>query len=712
MQKYLVIVESPTKAKTISKFLGKEYRVESSFGHVRDLPKSELGVDVEHDFAPRYVVPRANTKRVNALKKLTKDVDIVYFATDEDREGEAISWHLKEVCKVPDEKSKRIAFHEITETAIFHALEHPRNIDVHLVDAQQARRILDRLVGYELSPFLWRKIAKGLSAGRVQSVALRLVVEREREIQQFVAQEYWSIEIDVSKKDVDTKPFRAKLYKRSGVVLDKFSLTHKEAADSIVSQLTGASYHVVDSVKKKTKKTPPPPFITSTLQQEANRKLRFSAKQTMMIAQQLYEGIDTGKGSEGLITYMRTDSVNMAEKFLDEAKSFIQHVYGGEYATGPRRYTTKAKLAQEAHEAIRPTSPQTIPSHVKEYLTEQQYRLYDLIWRRAIGSQMADAEYEATIVDIFASKQAGEEFLFRSSGQVVLFDGFTKVYSIESEEILLPRLTKDEELELHTLEGIQHSTKPPARYSEAGLVKVLESHGIGRPSTYAPTISTLIARNYVQREERRLKPTEIAFLVNDLLVAHFPQIVDYAFTAHMESGLDAIATGDKQLAPVIREFYTPFKEQLVKKDSELKKKDIIAEETDIVCEKCGKAMIIKIGRYGKFIACSGFPECKNTKQLPVEGETGGESVVYEPCEKCGGEMVLKRGRFGSFLGCSAYPECKHIRSLDEKKLGIPCPKCGTGEIIQKRTRRKKIFYPCNRYPDCDYSSWTPPEKEK
>lgn len=704
--KHLVIVESPTKAKTITRFLGSEYVVESSFGHIRDLPKSKLGVDVEHDFAPQYVIPTDKRTRVTNLKKLASKADIVYFATDEDREGEAISWHLQHVLDVPEEKSRRIAFHEITPTAITEAIAHPRALDQHLVDAQQARRILDRLVGYELSPFLWKKVTKGLSAGRVQSVAVRLIVEREREIQAFVAQEYWTIEADLEKNSV---VFTARLYKKDGEVLDKFALTTKEEADGVFNALEGASWRVVDISVKETKKSAPVPFTTSTLQQASHSRCHFSAKQTMMLAQQLYEGVDTGSGQEGLITYMRTDSVILADVFLKEAQGFLAESYGAQYAGGARYYKTKSKLAQEAHEAIRPTSVSRTPESVRGFLNDQQWKLYDLIWRRAVASQMPDAKFESTTADIVPEREGLQEHVFRATGQVCVFDGFLKVYETEIEEGTLPKLAADDVLALKELKPLQHFTKPPARYSEATLVKVLEEHGIGRPSTYAPTISTIVDRNYVQREEGKLKPTEIAFLVNDLLVEHFPNIVDYAFTAHMEDDLDTVAEGKKDWVPLIREFYEPFHENLTKKSAELTKKDFSVEETDQICDKCGKPMIIRIGRYGKFLACSGFPDCKNAKPIEGEAPAGEEAPNVDPCEKCGSPMVMKRGRFGSFLGCSKYPECKNIRNTRDKKIDMKCPKCGTGDVVMKRSKRGKTFFGCNRYPDCDFVSWTKPE---
>lgn len=681
----LVIVESPTKAKTISRFLGNDFKVLSSYGHIRDLPKSEMGIDIEHDFAPKYIVPSKSRKTVAELKKAAKKTDKVYFATDEDREGEAISWHLSHLLDLPPEKTSRIAFHEITKEAIEAALNNPRQINLGLVDAQQARRILDRLVGYELSPFLWRKVAKGLSAGRVQSVAVRLIVEREREIEAFKAREYWTIVASLLKIKNEEEKFEAKLYKVNNAVLDKFDIPTQSKAERFVKELENAKYKVAEAQKKEIRRNPLPPFITSTLQQEANRRLGFSAKQTMMIAQQLYEGVELGDGGAiGLITYMRTDSVNLADKFLNEARQTIAALYGDKYIpTSPRRFTTKSKLAQEAHEAIRPTEIWRKPEDVKQFLSPAQWKLYDLIWRRALACQMKEAILEATTADIEATHHSanpsgladrvdkthsGGQYTFRAAGSVIKFDGFLKIYG-ETKEELLPPLEKDEPLELLKLEPKQHFTEPPARYSDASLVKTLEEHGIGRPSTYAPTISTIIERGYVERiEGRRLKPKEIATLVNDLLSRHFPEIVDYQFTAKIEDDLDEIAQGKKQWVPVIKNFYMPFKTNLEQKYKEVQKKEITESPSEEICDKCGAPMIVKIGRYGKFLACSAFPQCRN------------------------------------------------IKSLKEEKAkistGVVCPKCGRGEIVERRTKKGRIFYSCDRYPECDFALWNKPTGEK
>lgn len=701
----LVIVESPTKAKTISRFLSAEYKVLASFGHVRDLPKSKLGVDVEKNFEPTYVIPVKSRQKIKELKAAAGKAKQILFATDEDREGEAISWHLAEVLDVDPGKLKRITFHEITKDAIAEALEHPRDLDRRLVDAQQARRILDRLVGYELSPLLWRKIQRGLSAGRVQSVALRIIVEREREIQAFVPKEYWSIEGLFAKRGSDT-PFEAKLNAWEGKTLEKMALASKEEADRILDRIKNASWRVTGVTEKEKKQTPPPPFTTSTLQQAANSRLGFTSKQTMTLAQKLYEGVEFGaEGQTGLITYMRTDSVNLSQKFLDDAKSHIANAFGRNYALEePRRYKTKSKGAQEAHEAIRPTDASRTPEDVAPYLEANMLKLYRLIWQRAVATQMRQAMILSTSVDI-----TGGDAVFRATGQRVTFDGYLKLYPDQDKEKILPELRNEDELEAKDIQGKQHFTEPPARFSDATLVKSLEEEGIGRPSTYATIISTLLDRGYVERDERkRLFPQDVAYAVNDMLVKHFPNIVDVAFTARLEHSLDKIAEGEMNWQPLLEAFYGPFHTNLVQKEKELTK-EAFEEASGEVCEKCGKPMLVKRGRYGKFLACSGYPECKNTK--PMKGE---EPPPPEPtdevCEKCGAPMVKKVGRFGPFLSCSRYPDCKNIKSI-EKGTGVTCPKCGKGEMIEKRTKKGKIFYSCNRYPECDQAFWDKPTNE-
>ncbi len=708
----LVIVESPTKAKTISKFLSKEFRVESSYGHIRDLPKKSLGVDVRNNFLPQYEVSKDREKILSILLPLSKKAEKIILASDEDREGEAIAWHLLFALNIPKEKIQRIVFHEITKNAILKALEHPRDLDTHLIDAQQARRVLDRLVGYELSPLLWKKIARGLSAGRVQSVAVRLIVEREREIQAFQIEEYWTIDALFQKKN-DPLEFPGKLVRVDEVTLEKFSFQEKKQAEEIVKSLKSSSFFVENISKKDVIRNPQPPFTTSTLQQEANKKLGFSSKLTMKIAQELYEGIDLGaEGQVGLITYMRTDSVNLSEDFLHQCETFLREKYGKEYTAGIKKYQTKSKGAQEAHEAIRPANVDLSPDVIKTYLSLAQWKLYNLIWRRAVASQASSARLEQTSLDIL-SEAENKKFVFRSSGSIIRFDGFLKIYTTSLKEQILPTLVKGDSLDLLHLDGTQHFTEPPARFSDASLVKSLEEYGIGRPSTYAPTISTIIDRGYVRREEKHFIPTDIAFVVNDLLVKHFPQIVDYSFTAKMEENLDEIASGEKEWQPIIQEFYFPFHENLILKEKTLDKKELTEEETNEVCEKCGSKMIIRIGKFGKFLACSKYPECKNTKPLPGSEEAKEKSAALETneiCEKCGKSMVVKRGRFGSFLGCSGYPDCKNIKSL-QKKLGIKCPKCGIGEMVEKKSKRGKPFYACDQYPKCENAYWSKPIAE-
>lgn len=715
----LVIVESPTKAKTISKFLGKEYKILSSFGHVRDLPKSKMGIDIENDFAPLYIIPAKAKVRAAELKKEAAGADKIILATDEDREGEAISWHLLELFgKGAEKKYERIVFHEITKKAIEEALKNPRKLDINLVDAQQARRILDRLVGYELSPFLWRKVAKGLSAGRVQSVAVRLIVEREREIQAFKPDEYWTIE-GIFKKINTNEQFKAKLDKIDGKKLEKLSIGNADDSDKILSKIHNLEYRVADIQKKQTQKNPYPPFTTSTLQQEANKKLGFSSKQTMVIAQQLYEGIELKDGSSGLITYMRTDSLNIAEEAIKSIRDIIKNEFGADYLPqNPSLYKTKSKGAQEAHEAIRPAYPEKTPESIKKYLDKNQFKLYDLIWRRTIACQMMPAIMNNTVVDIENTspispfyKGGQGRVTFRANGLTIKFEGFLKVYPSQTEENILPEMEKNENLEVMEIKPFQHFTQPPARYTEASLIKILEEYGIGRPSTYAPTVDTIQKRNYVKKEaDKKLHPTQIGIMVNDILVQHFTDIVDYQFTARMENDLDEIAEGEKKWQPIIKEFYFPFKENLDKKDKELDKKELTEETTDEICSKCGKPMVIKMGRFGKFMACSNYPECKNTKPMPGEEGRDETEKIDEKCPLCGSELVVKHGRFGKFIGCSNYPKCKYIKK-QTVSTGIKCPQCKEGEILEKKSRKGK-FYACSRYPDCKFALWYKPTGEK
>ncbi|HYE22164.1 MAG TPA: type I DNA topoisomerase, partial [Verrucomicrobiae bacterium] len=709
-KKTLVIVESPTKAKTISRFLDGKYKVEASFGHLRDLPSSKMGVDIEHDFEPTYVIPPKSKKRVAELKKLAKDAPEVILATDEDREGEAIAWHLISALDLKKKDLKRIAFHEITKTAIDEALQNPRALDLNLVDAQQARRILDRLVGYELSPFLWKKVRRGLSAGRVQSVAVRLIVDREREIQKFKPEEYWSIEATFNKDS----NFLGRLAKIDGKSLDKLGIKNEVSAKKILADLANRPATVTDVTKKEVKRSPAAPFITSTLQQEASRKLGFSAKQTMMYAQQLYEGVELGEGNAtGLITYMRTDSVNLSEFALNSARETILSKYGKEYVLDtPRKYASRSKNAQEAHEAIRPTDMMRDPESLKDVLDRNQHRLYDLIWKRTVATQMPEAVFDSTSVDIEIPGEK-KKYIFRSTGQVVKFDGFMKVYlegkdEEETDEVegLLPDLKVGDKPKVLKIIPKQHFTQPPPRYTDATLIKALEEQGIGRPSTYAPTITTIQERGYVDKIDKKFHPTEIGFIVNDILVEHFPVIVDLQFTAKMEEEFDVIANGEKKWVPVIKEFYDPFHDNLKTKEKEVEKH---VEQLDEKCPESGHPLIIKFGRFGKFVACSNYPECKYTRPMPEEQKVIDENAG-EVCDKCGKPMVVKFGRFGSFLGCSGYPDCKNIKKI-QKGTGVACPKCGEGEMVERKSKRG-IFYSCSKYPACKFILPTKPTGEK
>jgi len=710
----LIIVESPTKAKTISKFLDKKYQVESSFGHIRDLPESKMGIDIKNNFEPEYVVPTKAKKTVSSLKSAAKKSTEIILASDEDREGEAIAWHLVEALGLDIKKTKRIVFHEITKNAILEALEHPRKIDQNMVDAQQARRLLDRLVGYELSPFLWKKVAKGLSAGRVQSVATRFIVEREKEILNFNTEEYWSLSADLS-KDTKANKFTADLYKIRNKSFNKLTIKKDEAAE-LKKILHQATYVVEKIEKKQISKTPAAPFTTSTLQQSANRQLGFSAKQTMTVAQKLYE--------QGFITYMRTDSLNLSPKFIGDAYDWLKKNLGADYAiSGGRVFKGKSKNAQEAHEAIRPTKASTTPELLADKLDKNQERLYRLIWQRALASQMTPAKLAATVIDVKASDKK-DNYIFRANGQTLTFPGYLKIWPEKTKEQELPSVSEKDQLILLELRSDEHNTVPPARYSDAGLVKELEKHGIGRPSTYAPTINTIITRNYVERDDnKKLKPTSIAFVVIDLLIKHFPKIVDFAFTAKLEDDLDLIAEGDKKWQPVISEFYTDFHDNLKKKEEEIKKSDIMPEEkSNEVCDKCGAPMIIKTGRFGKFLACSAYPECKNIKKYAGEG---GAFEKKEPdpkvlelqkkyegevCEKCGSAMKVRVGKFGPFLACSAYPKCKNIKNIADANSSskeVSCPVCHEGKIVKKFSRRG-AFWACNNYPKCKNAYWGEP----
>jgi len=695
----LVIVESPTKAKTLAGILGPEYNVIASYGHIRDLPTKELGVDLEKDFTPTYVTPARAAKQVALLREEVRKSNEVILATDPDREGEAIAWHVAVATGLETKRSggeyKRLVFHEITPEAIREALHHPRSVDYLLVDSQQARRILDRLVGYLLSPLLWRKVRYGLSAGRVQSVAVRLIVDRERERESFKPKEFWAIEALLAE---DGQSFRASLAEIGG---KKASLTNEKRAREVTEQLTKVAY-IVSSVEASERlRNPYAPFTTSSLQQTASNQLGFGARNTMILAQRLFEA--------GLITYHRTDSTFLADSALKDIRRHIQVQYGSEYLPEKIQvYKTKAKLAQEAHEAIRPTRIATSPR-----LTGEAKELYDLIWRRTVACQMKSANFAQTSVDI----QAGKEALFRAVGSQLKFDGFLKVYQTVEDngnsEVTLPRVSVGSKLTLQELIPSQHFTQPPPRYTEATLIKALEQYGIGRPSTYAPIISTILERGYVVKDGRYFIPQDVARVVTDLLAQNFKEIVDVDFTARMEDELDDIARGEKDRVGVIREFYKPFSQEIKEADKLLKKKDVTTlEETKEVCPQCGKKMVVKLGKYGRFLSCSNFPKCKYARPLESQAANTGQVEVdaeqlKATCEKCGGKLVLREGRFGRFLACENYPKCKFTKSYLEK-IEQKCPECQEGDVVVKRTKRGKIFYGCSRYPQCEFASWKRP----
>ena len=718
MGKSLLIVESPTKVNTLKKIVGKDFIIKASVGHLKDLPKKKLGVDVDNDFAPEYITIRGKGKILQELKTAAKKCDMIYLAPDQDREGEAIAHHIgNEVARFTKGKIVRVTFNEITKKAVLEAIKNPTELNNNRVNAQQARRILDRLVGYKISPILWKKVHRGLSAGRVQSVALRIVCEREREILAFEPREYWSITLELEGSE---KPqFQAKLFKIDG---DKAEVANKAEADEILKGLEGAKPVLEDIVKKERKRNPSAPFITSTLQQEASRKLNFSPKKTMMLAQRLYEGIAMGrKGTVGLITYMRTDSVKLSDQALEEVRAFIPERYGKEFLPGtPNLYKSK-KSAQEAHEAIRPTDVLLEPSTIKESLEKDMFRLYQLIWSRFVSCQMVPAVLDTTQFDIKTGK-----FLFRSNGSILKFAGFMKVYvesqddekgdavqsSGKADDRLLPALKKGEELKVQEVLPEQHFTQPPARFSEAMLVKELEDKGVGRPSTYAATISVIKDRDYIQNVDRRLQPVELGFMINDLLVENFPDIMTTEFTSKMEEQLDDIEAGKLEWVDALRSFYTPFKADLEKAEEKMKDFKAEVEETDEVCEKCEQPMIIKWGRFGKFMACTGYPECKNTKDLGGKGDSedgAKDDEVEGNCDKCESPLIMKRGRFGKFIACSNYPECKFTKPIG---LGISCPEeACEGEIAARRSKKGRTFYGCTKYPDCKFTSWDKPVAE-
>ncbi|ADY73597.1 DNA topoisomerase I [Desulfurobacterium thermolithotrophum DSM 11699] len=696
-KKKLLIVESPAKAKTIQRYLGKDFIVKASMGHVIDLPEKEFGVDIEKDFKPKYVTIKGKDKVLKEIRKAAKESEEVLLATDPDREGEAISWHIANALKrIKKEGIYRVRFHEITKKAIEEAIKNPDKIDENKVNAQQARRILDRIVGYTISPLLSKKFKKALSAGRVQSVALRLICDREEEIRKFVPKEYWTVE-GIFRKE--TSKFPAKLFAVDGKKLDKFDIPDKNSANQLIDRAKKAVFVVTRVERKERKRKPYPPFITSTLQQEASKRFGFPAKLTMQIAQQLYEGIDLGKERVGLITYMRTDSTRVSDEAVKEVRNFIEENFGLEYLPKTKRsYETKTpKSAQDAHEAIRPTSVFRTPESVKKYLTSEQYKLYELIWKRFVASQMKDAVFNTVSADI-----EGNGLLFRATGSTLKEEGFLKVYPVEFEEKLLPDLNEGDKVEQEDIKGIQHFTEPPPRYTEGTLVKALEEEGVGRPSTYATIISNIIQRGYVEKEKQKLKPTELGEFINDILKKLFPKIVDVKFTANIEEELDKIEEGKKEWIELLKEFYFgEFKELLEKAERELK--SLKGEEIGRECPKCGAPLLKIHGKYGTFIACSKYPECKYKESLKGEPKKTGEI-----CPKCGGELVIKNGKYGKFIACANYPKCKYTAPLTYGK----CPKCKEGDIVERRSKKGKKFFGCSRYPECDFISNKPPSEAK
>jgi DNA topoisomerase-1 len=760
-------VESPAKAKTINKYLGKDFIVKASLGHIKDLPKRDLAVDVEHGFEPRYEVIEGKKKLVAELKQAARKVKDVYLAADPDREGEAICSHLQEELseKKNGPRIYRVMFNEITKKAVAKAFEKPGQVDVNLVDAQQARRVLDRLVGYKISPLLWDKVRRGLSAGRVQTVALRVIVEREREIRAFKAKEYWTIDADLAAK----KPpaLTARLARINGQIAE---IGSTEAANGVVSALDGAAYTVQSVATREKRRFPVAPFITSTLQQESSRKLRFSVKRTMMLAQRLYEGVEVGKDTVGLITYMRTDSTRVSDDAVKDVRDFIGERYGREFLPDSANFYKSKKGAQDAHEAVRPTSMAYAPEVVDKYLQEDERKVYRLIWNRFVASQMMPALYDQTTIDVSAKGKNGDDYLFRATGSVLKFEGFLKVYQEGKDQIdeedeemkhRLPLVTEGERLRFKAIRPEQHFTEPPPRYNEATLVKRLESDGVGRPSTYASIISTIQEREYVKKDGGRFTPTELGMVVTDLLLESFDDIFDVTYTARMEEELDEIEEGKIDWRVAMQEFYERFDKDLKHAEEHMTNIKRMEKPTDEICPKCGKPLVIKWGKHGSFIACTGYPDCTYTRELTVDlpdvdkadlSEQGDE----EYCENCGRPMVLKKGRFGTFLACTGYPDCKTTKQiggqqkkpdqkLDEicpqcgnhlvlktgrfgeftacsnyptckyvkqKTIGVKCPECNEGEVVERRSKRGKTFYGCNRWPECNFVAWGKPVPEK
>jgi DNA topoisomerase-1 len=723
MGKKLVIVESPAKAKTIQKYLGKDVEVLASYGHVRDLLPKEGAVDTANDFAMKYQIIDRNSKHLDAIAKAMKKADVLYLATDPDREGEAISWHLLELLKkrgvLKDKETHRVVFHEITKQAVNDAVAHPRELSMDMVNAQQARRALDYLVGFTLSPLLWKKVRRGLSAGRVQSPALRMIVERELEIEAFIPQEYWSIEADAA---FEKQNFDGKLTYYKDKKLSQFTVNNGEQSAEVVATLNKAAKGkllVTKVDKKQRKRNPAAPFTTSTLQQEASRKLGFGAQRTMSVAQQLYEGTDTGDGAVGLITYMRTDSVTLANEAVEELRAFIADKYGAKAVpASPQEYKTKSKNAQEAHEAVRPTSVLRTPESLTKYLSSDQLKLYTLIWQRTVACQMVHATMNTVAVDL----ACGKGNTFRANGSTVVNPGFMSVYlegqddaaKSDKDERILPIMEVGDIVDLIAIRPEQHFTEPPPRFSEASLVRSLEEHDIGRPSTYASIISTLLQREYVELEKKRFHPTDVGRVVGKFLAEHFTKYVDYDFTAKLEDELDAVARGEKEWVPLLRNFWGPFKEQVETKDKEVQRSDVTQELLDEDCPKCGKKLSSRLGRSGRFIGCTAYPECDYTRNINGEETSNEPEVVADrKCPKCESDLWVRTGKYGKFIGCSSYPKCKHIESLEQPtNTGVTCPQCNKGEILTRKSRRGKIFYSCSDYPDCDYALWNEPLKEE
>jgi DNA topoisomerase-1 len=720
MPKYLVLVESPAKAKTIQKYLGKNYKVMATYGHVRDLVPKEGAVDTEHDFAMKYQPIERNAPHMEAIVKAMQSRDALFLATDPDREGEAIAWHVQQMLeakKILDGKpTSRVVFHQITKNAVQDAIEHPREVAMDLVNAQQARRALDFLVGFTLSPLLWVKIRPGLSAGRVQSPALRMITEREEEIERFESQEYWTIHAGLLDKKQE---ITARLVQYRGKKFEQFTITNSEQAAEAEQEIIAAAkgeMKVAKITKRERSRKPAPPFITSTLQQEAARKLGFTTQRTMMIAQQLYEGIDVGEGAVGLITYMRTDSVTLAAEAITEIRDCIKKNFGKDKLPKEARlYKTKSKNAQEAHEAIRPTSAAALPEQIKSSLTPEQYKLYNLIWQRTVASQMIDAKFHTVSVDFAAG-----DHLFRVSGSTIIDPGFMALYlegnddakgDDANKEKMLPEFNEGQTVAVKEIYGEQHFTEPPPRYTEASLVKSLEEHGIGRPSTYASIIATLKHREYVEMQNKQFKPTDVGRIVNRFLTQYFTQYVDYDFTARLEDQLDEVSRGDKVWVPVLKEFWAPFKELIAHTKENVKRSDVTQEQIDEVCPKCGKPLSIRLGKRGRFVGCTAYPDCDFTRNLQ---ETSAEASVIadRKCPDCQNDLVLKFGPYGQFIGCSNYPNCRHIEPLEKPKdIEVECPLCHESNLFKRKSRYGKIFYSCGSYPKCKYAVWNEPLKQ-